>query len=69
MSGIRRYFDKEAKTVEVTFTKNFKRFKNGQKAYMHEDVAAIVTKAKAGTVKKVDFDALRAEAKKLKAKK
>lgn len=67
--SIRRYFDKEKKTVEVTFTKDFKRYKKDQKAYMHQDVAKIVTKAKAGTVKKVDFDALRAEAKKLKAKK
>lgn len=64
-----RHFNKEKHTVEVTFTKDFKRFKKDEKAYMHKDVAALITKAKAGTIKKVDFTALRAEAKKIKAKK
>lgn len=67
--GMRRYFDKESTTVEVTFSKDYKRYKKGDKAYMHKKVADLVVKAKAGTVKKVDFDALRAEAKKVLKKK
>lgn len=53
---------KEENARKVTFLKDWRAYRKGDVAAMHKDLAAKVTKDKAGTVEKMDFAKIKASA-------
>lgn len=56
-------FSKDKNTAKVTFTKDYKRYKKGETAYMHVKLAEKMKAKKVGSYSLVDVEKLRKEAK------
>lgn len=56
-------FSKDNNTAKVTFSKDYKRFKKGETAYMHLNLAKKLADKKVAKYEKVDVEKLRKQAK------
>jgi len=65
---MKKDFSKFKNARKVTFTKDWKRYKKGDVAAMHVNMANKVEADKAGKVSKIDFDGIREKAAKAKKK-